>query len=338
MKTPECQQLPLVEALRDGRLGPQEQASMERHLSVCATCTAFAHDLDRIGAAIRAPHEPVTPLQHQRARLGLLRRAAELSGGEQHAAPRRFPVFAFAAALSFAAAIGWASARIGAPEEQPLRALHQQLTPQLPALLQTSVHPAGGTRYERSTSAEVDTVTLTSGALDVNVRPLLPSERFVVKTTDAEVEVRGTSFHIVADQGRIKSVTVVEGQAEVRYAGFSAVIPAGGSWKSTGDEHASNDAAPKAPDPPKPAEPPAVEPPAIEPPSRPRSPPHPPCAAAAPWPSAPLRLSSAIARAGTCRRSRPSRPPRPSRPHRSRAPHRRRRPRCPRPRASSPTR
>ena len=38
MKTPECQQITLVEALRDGRLGPQERASMERHLAVCADC------------------------------------------------------------------------------------------------------------------------------------------------------------------------------------------------------------------------------------------------------------------------------------------------------------
>jgi ferric-dicitrate binding protein FerR (iron transport regulator) len=247
MKTPECQQITLVEALRDGRLGPQERASMERHLAVCADCGALARDLERIGTAVRAPREPVTPLQHQRARLGLLRRAAELSGVDAHAAPRRFPAFAMAAGLSFAAAVGWAGARVASPEEQPLRALHQHLTSQLPALLQTSVHPSGGARYERATTAGMDTVTLTSGALDVNVRPLLKEERFLVKTADAEIEVRGSSFHIEVDQGRIRGVTVIEGQAEVRYAGFSAVITSGGSWRATGDTHAANDAPTPAP-------------------------------------------------------------------------------------------
>ncbi|MEO7331319.1 MAG: FecR domain-containing protein, partial [Minicystis sp.] len=240
MKTPECQQIMLVEALRDGRLGPQDRASMERHLAVCADCGALARDLDQIGAAVRAPREPATPLEHQRARLGLLRRAAELSGAEVRSAPRRFPVFVMAAALSFAAAAGWAGARLSAPEEQPLRALHQQLTPQLPALLQTSVRPSGGARYERTTTAGLDVVTLTSGALDVNVRPLLQEERFLVKTGDAEIEVRGTSFHVEADQGRVRGVTVVEGQAELRYAGFSMVITSGSSWRSTGDDHTVN--------------------------------------------------------------------------------------------------
>lgn len=246
MKTPECQQLALVEPLRDGRLGPQERASMERHLAVCSECGALAHDLEQIGAVVRAPREQATPLEHQRARLGLLRRAAELSGTEVRAATRRFPVFAMAAGLSFAAAAGWIGARLSTTEEQPLRALHQQLTPQLPALLQTSVRPSGGARYERATTAGLDVVTLNSGALDVNVRPLIEGERFLIKTGDAEIEVRGTSLHVEADQGRIRRVTVVEGQAEMRYGGFSAIIPSGGSWRATGDHHAGDDAPPAA--------------------------------------------------------------------------------------------
>jgi hypothetical protein len=76
-------------------------------------------------------------------------------------------------------------------------------------------------------------VTLTSGALDMTVRPLAPGERLVVRTGDAEVEVRGTALRVEADQGRIRRVAAIEGTVEVRYAGFSAVIPSGGSWHAT---------------------------------------------------------------------------------------------------------
>jgi TolA-binding protein len=76
-------------------------------------------------------------------------------------------------------------------------------------------------------------VTLTSGAIDVTRGPLAPGERFVVRTGDAEIDVRGTAFRVEADRNRIRGVVVAEGTLEVRYAGFSAVIPSGGSWRAT---------------------------------------------------------------------------------------------------------
>jgi TolA-binding protein len=75
MTTHECPQSPLVEGLFDGRLGPSEQASIERHLRTCKECSQRWHDLGQIRADLREITPP-TPLAHQRARLGLLRAAA----------------------------------------------------------------------------------------------------------------------------------------------------------------------------------------------------------------------------------------------------------------------
>jgi TolA-binding protein len=106
-------------------------------------------------------------------------------------------------------------------------------------------------------------VTLTSGTLDVTVRPLAAGERFIVRTTDAEIEVRGMAFRVEAEQGRIRGIAVAEGAVEVRYAGFSAVIPSGGSWRAT-----SSAAAPAVPRPIPPPAPSEARPP----PSPPRAP------------------------------------------------------------------
>jgi hypothetical protein len=80
-----CPQSNLIEALHDGRLGPIEAASCERHLRSCAECAARQRHLASVRAAVRVPVDPPTPLAHQRARNALLRAAV----AEPHAPPRR---------------------------------------------------------------------------------------------------------------------------------------------------------------------------------------------------------------------------------------------------------
>jgi len=233
MTTRECPQLSLVEALRDGRLGPQERASVERHAAVCTECRSLASDLERIGDAVRAPCDPATPLEHQRARQALVRRASQLPAPVES---RRMALVSLAvAAVVIALGIGWLGGRVTAPSERASAALHLRVQPRLEAAAETTIRPSDDARFERTKSAALEVVTLTSGALDVTVRPLGPGERFVVRTSDAEIDVRAKAFHVEADQGRIRGVSVAEGTVEVRYAGFSAVIPSGGSWRATAD-------------------------------------------------------------------------------------------------------
>lgn len=237
MTTHECPQLSLVEALHDGRLGPQEGASVERHIAVCQACRELARDLDAIGEAVRAPDEPLSPLEHQRARQALLQRATRPALPDDRRRGTYLVMMAAAAALALV--VGWAGAR-ATTQSAPLFALHTPAAARPAPPRETTLRPSDDARFERAKSDTLEVVTLTHGALDVTVRRLLPHERFVVRTRDAEVEVHGTAFRIEAGQGRIRHVAVHEGSVEVRYAGFSAIIPQGGSWRATDASTAGN--------------------------------------------------------------------------------------------------
>ena len=230
MTISECPQGALLEALHDGRLGPQERASLERHAAVCAACGAALRDLARIREAVRAPLPHATPLVHQRARNALLRRATALPTARVRGAQRGALMALAAAALMLAGLSGWAFGRVTSPEGRPAVAQHLH-DPR--AALETSVRPSGGARFERSSGGGLDVVTLASGALDVRVGRLVAGDRLVLRTADAELEGRGSAFRIEADQGKIRGVVVSSGSVEVRYAGFSAIIPSGGSWRAT---------------------------------------------------------------------------------------------------------
>ena len=60
--TTECAQSAIVEALHDGRLGPQEVASIERHIAVCAACAAHRQVLVAIRTHVRVPPRPANGL------------------------------------------------------------------------------------------------------------------------------------------------------------------------------------------------------------------------------------------------------------------------------------
>jgi ferric-dicitrate binding protein FerR (iron transport regulator) len=234
-----CSQTAMVEAFRDRRLGSPERSSMERHLVHCAECAAQLATLERIRQGLAAERPQATPLEHQRARSALLRRAAAPSP-----APARMP-FGFALAASFAvlfaAAAGFGAARLAAPERASalvspsfVEATRSALgaLAEAPAARPTSLRPSADARFERTLEGTLELVTLAGGALDITVRPLGPEERFVVRTGDAEVEVRGTSFRVEAENSQIRRVSVSEGKVSVRHQGMTATITAGGSWEA----------------------------------------------------------------------------------------------------------
>ncbi|TKD12271.1 outer membrane protein assembly factor BamD [Polyangium fumosum] len=233
MTSPECPWMNLVEALRDGRLGPQEGASMERHLKSCAVCAGLARDLTRIGDAVRAPRERATQLSHQRARVSLLERATALPTPRVSFGKARFVLAA--ATLGIAGAFGFFGGQWTATTSRVALALHMSVPPRLQSASEPQVRPSDDARFTRNRSAGLDEVILEDGALDVARSRLAAGERFVVRTKDAQIEVRATALRIEAKEGRIRSVAVEQGTAEVQYAGFTAVIPAGGSWRATGD-------------------------------------------------------------------------------------------------------
>lgn len=244
MTTPECPRTTLVEALRDGRLGPQDNASMERHLESCAKCAEYARDLSQIGEAIRAPLEKLTPLEHQRARVALLQRAATQSPTRAIAMG---PRWAFATVLLAAAIVlGFFSGRLDQPTQSVAIALHTPGLPKIARGTNIDLRPSDDARFSRNHTSETDELMLDHGSLNVKLGKVDHAKRFVVRTKDAQIVVQATAFRVEAKDGKIRSVAVEEGSVEVQYAGFTGIITAGGSWTATDN---APDAAKPAPTP-----------------------------------------------------------------------------------------
>jgi len=80
---------------------------------------------------------------------------------------------------------------------------------------------------------------LGGGAVRAEVAKLEPHERFIIRTPDSEVEVRGTSFRVAiaesdpaCEGGTVTRVSVKEGVVAVRHDGQEARVAAGKSWPS----------------------------------------------------------------------------------------------------------
>ncbi len=78
---------------------------------------------------------------------------------------------------------------------------------------------------------------LRTGSIRADVAKLAANERFIVRTPDAEVEVRGTSFRVAVvppsdacSAGTRTRVYVSEGTVVVRAKGGESRVPAGTSW------------------------------------------------------------------------------------------------------------
>jgi len=236
MTTELCAMAPMVEARRDGRLDARESASIERHIAGCASCRALEAELGRLAELSRRPlRSDVSPLEHQRGRVSLLRAAASVSTGAERAAPRR-PRLAAALAVAAIALLGAAGAGLKPSAGPAPLALKLPRPPTLPLEMAraeatvTASPGSGDARFERTRADDVERVALYEGAIDLQVPRLGPRARFLVTTADAEVEVRGTRFRVEAHRAHIAAVAVTEGKVEVRYQGTSTLLLPGMSW------------------------------------------------------------------------------------------------------------
>jgi ferric-dicitrate binding protein FerR (iron transport regulator) len=121
----------------------------------------------------------------------------------------------------------------------------------------------GGAHLELSTGTRLDLGALTTftlqsqdalqrfalaqGGLDAKVAKLAPGERFVIDTPDAQVEVRGTEFHLEVmptargcRDGNRTRLEVTEGVVEVRASALLSRVVAGERWPSDCEPPASD--------------------------------------------------------------------------------------------------
>ncbi len=210
------------------------EATLEAHLAGCAECSAAWRDLGELADVARelAP----APLSHERSaamRAALMEEAA----AEPVARPpsgrsvARWVALAAAATLFLGAgAAGMAWLRPPAEPEQLIRLVEAPVPK--PAYRGT-VMAQPGTRMARLGEAPDEVVRLVQGSVTCEVAHLAEGERFRVITGDAEVEVRGTAFDVVAEEDRLVRVRVIHGVVEVRPAGRPSVsLEPGGEWSA----------------------------------------------------------------------------------------------------------
>jgi TolA-binding protein len=254
MSIESCETMRLVEARYDGRLGEREAASLDRHLATCDACRAHAEALPLLREIATEHPEPQTPLEQQRSRARLLYEAARI---EPRGVVRTRPAWAtglmLAAAMFACAFAGWmlhtpgalGTAHNVAPNESAKAPLaFPAASVVAPMRVATTVAPERGARFAQHTAGGAETVTLDEGAATFVVRPLAAGERFLIKTADGEVEVAGASVRVEAAGSKVRSVTVHEGKAEVRYSGAIFELSAGSTWSPPVDTAPPASAAP----------------------------------------------------------------------------------------------
>ncbi len=143
---------------------------------------------------------------------------AELLAAAPARAPRRSHVRPLALGLCAAAACVLVAFALR-PDTAPAFAYHG------------TISPHAGATWLHASSRPDELVRLLTGTISVDVTPLGAGERFRVVTGDAEVEVKGTSFEVVADRDHLIAVRVWSGHVRVAPRGGPEVMLApGGTW------------------------------------------------------------------------------------------------------------
>jgi hypothetical protein len=101
----------------------------------------------------------------------------------------------------------------------------------------TRLTVSGGGDVALLTTGETQIFALSAGSVRADVAKLHAGERFVIRTADAEVEVRGTSFEVAVTapdpacgHGTTTRVGVFEGVVTVRAQGQESAVRAGEAW------------------------------------------------------------------------------------------------------------
>jgi hypothetical protein len=226
-----------AEAYSEGRLGPKDVESFERHLRTCAACAeglARNRRLRMLGRAL--PVVEPGPLALKRLRARILRDVT------CNAPPR--PRLSWSR-VTFASLVGIAlvafASLVAVRSIERTHVASAVTTAQSSPTLTGTVAPSVGAAWRQSREGGVERVELQNGSLHVHVRPQGPGERFFVGLPDGEIEVRGTTFDVTALGGFTRRVAVDEGTVVFRLRGSpDRTLGQGTSW--TAPESAPPDA------------------------------------------------------------------------------------------------
>ncbi|MBI5487480.1 MAG: FecR domain-containing protein [Deltaproteobacteria bacterium] len=206
---------------------------LRRHLAACPACAAGWHAMERVAELARGlPEGQPTGERREDVRTALLATSAAVSG----AAPsrRRWPWIAAGGLALVAAAVAgaWLTGGHGGGARRAAVGAGARRATVGAGARRATVHAQPHASFVLVGTQPDELVRLAHGTLTVEVSPLAPGERFRVVTADAEVEVRGTAFDVVAADDRLVAVRVFRGHVEVRPAGRAEVaLGAGQRWE-----------------------------------------------------------------------------------------------------------
>ncbi len=216
---------PSDEAL--SRAFPAPESDVARHVETCESCRSTWQSfemLSRLGKQLPIrPDEPDT--------LDLLRSRILTVAAERKVPPaqrRRFLPLATAAVVLLSLAI---TDRIAGDPDRP-RVVRAEPPQEPVAVVRGSEHAVFAHRIERGRGAiREEIVELSDGRISLEVEPLEAGQRFLVVTDDSEIELSGTSFALTAVHGKLASVEVLAGRAEVRSKdGAPVILREGERW------------------------------------------------------------------------------------------------------------
>ena len=220
MSATPCPRLFEAEAIRDGRLTGPEQASFERHVTVCAACAREVQALEALAEPLRAsPPDPTVAdelhMRRERTRLLAAFDRALLAPRRSQSSGHRL-LWPVVAALVVAILV---LPRVRRPALPPAHASN------------AVVHADSTAVWTQRRVGERESVVLERGALWIHVDHSTGEGRLVVVLPDGELEDIGTTFMVSADDGRTTRVAVQEGHVVLRLRGQAPIaLGPGDTW------------------------------------------------------------------------------------------------------------
>jgi hypothetical protein len=216
----DCERSWELQVYREGRLGPKDVKSFERHLQACRECRLRNESEERLrvlGGAIGQDDPGELTMRRLRARI--LRDVATGAVPREPGAWTRVAV-----AASVVLALGAAGVWLAHRGDNPKAAAPSAIATTVPGpatvdALAGTITATTDARWTQARQDGVERVTLDDGTLEIHVRAQRFGERFLVVMPDGELEVRGTTFELTVAAGATRRVHVDEGVVDLRLRG-----------------------------------------------------------------------------------------------------------------------
>jgi FecR protein len=205
--------------MRDGRLAGAELTTFARHMTTCAECAREVRALEALADSVRAESDErgsSNELRVWRERTRLL----AAFDGTLLVPENRFRARRLFLPVTITAVIAGL-----------LVASRTRVEPRGIRPVSTDIRPEAQTVWTETIDGDRKKVVLTRGALRIHVDHSAGQGRFLVALPDGELEDRGTTFTVSAEDGHTKRVAVEEGSVVLRLRDRSSMtIRAGEAW------------------------------------------------------------------------------------------------------------